>query len=502
MIVLRRMAALTLLAVAIVLMASVRAPEAAATKDLNVALSLDPGSLDPRIVWNMPGMSLLGHLYDHLLFVDEKGTLIPQLATSWEWKTPTTLRFHLRKGVKFHNGEPFNAESVKFTIESSIAPDSKSPHKSFLGSVESVQIVDAYTVDIKTKAPARPLLRNLTYSQMMAPKATPALGKEVSTKAVGTGPFKLVEYVPGQRVVMERFDDYWGPKAASRRLVFRILTEDGTRLAALQAGEVAFANNVPFDQVKRLDADPNLKVLVDPGDRIVFLALRYDREPFSKRDVRMAVNHAIDRDAIVKHILGGRGQVANAPVGPTIFGYAPMKPYEYNPDEARRLLARAGYPQGLKIKLGSTNGRNPMDKQVAEAIVGQLAQVGIQAELEAPEWGTFLSSFNGGKYDAALLGWGAASGEPDFILTLHFDSKFSPNKYSNERVDALLDQARREFDAAAVKKIYADAEARIWDDAPWAPLYFQPIVSGVTKTLRGYRSYPSEYLIFRGASVD
>ena len=143
-----------------------------------------------------------------------------------------------------------------------------------------------------------------------------------------------------------------------------------------------------------------------------------------------------------------------------------------------------------------------MDKQVAEAIVGQLAQVGIQAELDAPEWGTFLSGFNGGKYDAALLGWGAASGEPDFILTLHFDSKFSPNKYKSERVDTLLEQARREFDTNAVKKIYADAQAAVWADAPWAPLYFQPVVSGVSKSLRGYRSYPSEYLVFRGASVD
>jgi peptide/nickel transport system substrate-binding protein len=303
----RGLAVIAVLAIAVSFVAPLRAPQAAGDKDLNVALSIDPGSMDPRIVWNMPGMSLLGHIHDHLLFVDEKGTLIPQLATSWEWKTPTTLRFNLRKGVKFHNGEPFNAESVKYTLDSSMAPDSKSPHKSFLGSVESVQIVDQYTVDIKTKAPARPLLRNLTYSQMMAPKGTPALGKDIATKAIGTGPFKLVEYVPGQRVVMERFDEHWGPKAASRRLVFRIIPEDGTRLAALQAGEVAFVNNVPFDQIRRLDSDPSTKVLVDPGDRIVFLALRSDREPFSKREARLAMNHAIDREAIVKHILGGRG---------------------------------------------------------------------------------------------------------------------------------------------------------------------------------------------------
>jgi ABC-type transport system substrate-binding protein len=478
-------------------------PSSAAPADeLSVALSIDPGSLDPRVVWNIPGMGLVYHMYDKLLFTDEKGNLVPELATAWQWTNPTTLRFQLRRGVTFHNGEPFTAESVKYTLESTLAPDFKSPHKSFLNVIESVQVVDDYTVDIKTKTPARPLLRNLTYTFMLPPKAAQTMGRELSTKAVGAGPFKLVEYLPGQRVVMERFEGYWGTKPPIRRLTVRIIPEDGTRMATLQAGEVAFVNNVPFDQVRRLDADPNLKVLVNPGDRIIFLSLRYDKEPFSNRDVRLALNHAIDRDAIVKHILGGRGQVANAPVGPTIFGYHAMKPYEYNPEEARRLLAKAGHAQGLKIKLGSTNGRNPMDKQVAEAIVGQLAKVGVTAELDAPEWGTFYSNFTGGKYDAALLGWGAASGEPDFILTLHFDSRYSLNKYKNEKVDALLERARREFEPESAKRLYAEAQELIWADAPWAPLYFQPTVSGVSSKLNGFIPYPSEYLLFRRAHLQ
>jgi len=496
-----RAAGIMAMAIWLVSSASVEQPAAAPADELAVALSLDPGSLDPRIVWSIPGMGLVYHMYDKLLFTDEKGTLIPELATSWQWTNPTTLRFQLRRGVKFHNGETFTAASVKYTLESTIAPDFKSPHKSFLSVIESVQVVDDYTVDIKTKTPARPLLRNLTYTFMLPAKAGAAMGKELATKAVGAGPYKLVEYLPGQRVVMERFDGYWGAKPPTRRLTFRIIPEDGTRLATLQAGEVAFVNNVPFDQVRRIDADPNLKVLVNPGDRIIFLAFRYDKEPFTNRDVRMAINHAIDREAIVKHILGGRGQVANAPIGPTIFGYHAMKPYEYNPEEARKLLARAGYGQGLKIKLGGTNGRNPMDKQVAETIVGQLAKVGINAELDAPEWGTFYSSFTGGKYDAALLGWGAASGEPDFILTLHFDSRYSLNKYKNEKVDALLERARREFDPEAAKRIYAEAQELIWADAPWAPLYFQPTVSGVSDKLQGFIPYPSEYLLFRRAYV-
>ncbi len=328
------------------------------------------------------------------------------------------------------------------------------------------------------------------------------MGAQIGTKLIGTGPYRLVEYLPGQRVVVERNEAYWGPKPKVRRIVFRIIPEDGTRMAALQTGEVLLAENVPYDQIVRIEASPNLSVAIQPGERTIFMAMRFDRPPFSNRDLRLALNHAIDREAIIKHILSGRGDVATAPVVPLMFGYHGMKPYPYDPTKARELLAKAGHPQGLQITFGSSNGRNPMDKQVAEAIVGQLARVGIRAELDAPEWGTFLSNVRTGKYDVFMTGYGAASGHPDALFAVNFESVGSLNKYRNEKVDALLAQARRTADMEAAKRIYAEVQQVIWDDAPWAPLYFNQTAIGVNKRVKGFVSYPSGHIVLRDVTLE
>jgi len=474
----------------------------AANDELTVGMNVDPVTLDPRHTFGTPSISIVYHIADKLVFVDSKLRLIPQLATAWEWKDSTTLRLTLRKGVTFHNGEPFTAESVKYTIESTIASDSKSYHKSFLRNIASVEVVDDHTVDLKTSAPFYPLLWNLTFPNMLPPKAARAMGAQIGTKLIGTGPYRLVEYLPGQRVVVERNEAYWGPKPKVRRIVFRIIPEDGTRMAALQTGEVLLAENVPYDQIARIEASPNLSVAIQPGERTIFMAMRFDRPPFSNRDLRLALNHAIDREAIIKHILSGRGDLATAPVVPLMFGYHGMKPYPYDPTRARELLAKAGHPQGLQIKFGSSNGRNPMDKQVAEAIVGQLARVGIQAELDAPEWGTFLSNVRTGKYDVFMTGYGAASGHPDALFAVNFESVGSLNKYRNEKVDALLAQARRTADMEAAKRIYAEVQQVIWEDAPWAALYFNQTAIGVNKRVKGFVSYPSGHIVLRDVTLE
>ena len=192
----------TFLGIAILAAGLLRTAAPAPAQEVTVAVSMDPVTLDPRLANGMPAISLVHHLADKLIFVDTKLNLVPQLATSWEWRNPTTLRLHLRKGVKFHNGEPFTAESVKYTLETTLSPQSTSWQKPFLRAIDQIEILDDYTVDLKTKTPYRPLAANLTYPGMVPPKAGKALGKEMGTKVVGAGPFKLVEYLPGQRVVM------------------------------------------------------------------------------------------------------------------------------------------------------------------------------------------------------------------------------------------------------------------------------------------------------------
>jgi peptide/nickel transport system substrate-binding protein len=306
--------------------------------ELVVGMSLDPGHLDPRVEAGVPGWSIFSHMFDGFVFRDERTNPIPWLVTKWEQVSPTVLRWHLRKAIRFHNGEDFTAESVKFSLEQYAAPTSRSPWKSRIGVIREHRIVDPHTIDLVTERPNRPLLRNSTSAMALSPRAFRELGERFPTNPVGTGAMKFVEYRPGQHVVMQAHPGYWGKKPAFSQMRFRFIPENGTRLAALEAGEVMVVNNVPPDQLPRLRANPNLRIVTSPTNRVTFIALRTDRRPFNDKRVRQALNHAIDREALGKGIMGGMAPVARAPLPAAVFGAHPSLP-PYDPERAKKLLA-------------------------------------------------------------------------------------------------------------------------------------------------------------------
>ena len=476
------------------------------TPELVVAFSVDPGHLDPRVEAGVPGFSMMyPHMYETIVW--RRKDITPDaslsLAERWEQLNPTTLRLRLRRGVKFHNGEEFEGEAVKLTNSLFTAPESKFPTKSSMMVTREVRVVDKYTVEYLTSAPSRPLLRILQFQTMMSPRALKDLGPKIATNPVGTGPYKFVEYVPGQHVLMELNPQYWGPKPKSTRLKIRFIPENGTRTAALESGEVMMVTNVPPDSIKRLQANPQLEMRTSVTNRIMFVTLRTDRAPFNDKRVRQAMNYAIDKEAITKGLLGGLAPIAQGPMPPAVFGaHTGLRAYPYDPGKAKQLLAAAG-ASGATFNLGVPNGRYLLDKQIGEAIAGYLTDAGLTVNFENPTWSSFvteISKFDKAKYDGYLFGWGVVNGEPDILMREHFHSKFTRrNAYKHPDVDRLVDEAAESFDEAKVKAAYFKAQEIVWDECPWIFLHLQPDLNAVNKRLQGFEARPDEWLILTEA---
>ena len=473
--------------------------------ELVVAFSADPGHMDPRVEAGGIGWSIFEHIFDGFVFRDERTNPIPWLVERWEQVSPTTLRWHLRQGVKFHNGEEFTAESVQASFEQYSAPTSRSPWRNRLAVVQDFKAADPHTIDLITERPNRPLLRNSTSAMALSPRALRELGEKFATNPVGTGQMRFVEYQPGQHVVMEVNPQYWGQPSHFRQMRFRFIPENGTRIAALEAGEVMMINNVPPDQIARLKGNPNLQVLAAPTNRVIFVTLRTDRKPFNDKRVRQAMNYAIDKEAITKDLLGGMGPIARAPLPEAVFGFHPqLPPYTYNPERAMQLLAEAG-ATGATFNFGAPNGRYLLDKQIGEAIAGYLEAVGLKVVFENPAWSTFVSEvtkYDKAKYDGYLFGWGVVTGEPDQLMGDHFYSKsVARTQYHNPEVDRLIDEARENFDDARVKAAYLKAQEIVWAECPWIFLYEQPDITAINKKLQWSGGRRDEYWLFHTASL-
>lgn len=490
---------------------AVAAPAASQPKplkqDITVAFGVDPTSLNPLASTSIPGRSAINHIFDKLLWFDLNGQLVPKLAESWSFVEPTILELKLRQGVKWHDGGDFTADDVKFTIDSARKPKTPNWMTAAFQPIADVQVVDPHTVRIVTTAPNRSLLRTLTLIEIVSKRVFETRPETVQTNPIGTGPFKFVSYSPGDRLVMERNPNYWGGAPKLEKLTIRVIQEAGTRLAELQAGTVDFMDNVPVDQLSVVEQQKNLELLAGPSLRVMYSVLRTQRAPFNNPLVRQAVQYALDKQAIVDHLLAKRTAVANTPVAPQIPGHdASIKPWPYDPAKARALLKEAG-ALGTKIVVAYPNGRYLMDRQVGEAIASFLQAAGFQVEQQSPEWGIYFTSLRKGidcPYDVAFAGWGGDTGDPNWVLWEHF---YSPSAalqsgYSNKQVDELLEKALRTLDDAEAAKLYKEAQQIVVKDGSWIPLYFQPNIWAKNKRLKGVDNRPDEFMIFTNAFVE
>lgn len=473
---------------------------------LKVALSSGAVTADPRFSSNLPEQSVLRHIYEPLVQHDADGNLQGVLATSWEFIDDTTLEMTLRQGVTFHGGEVFDANSAKYTIESILGAGSRAANSGLLAVVKEVRVLDDFTIQLVTEAPVRSLLQTLTFVPLgIMPKVwAEELGERTNAVANGTGPYRLEEFVPGQRLQLVANESYWGAEPAYSRIEVRVVPESGTRIAALLAGEVSFINNLSPDDMDRVAANPDLAVTSGESTRSMFVLVNFRDNPLmNDLRIRQAMNLAIDREALVEAILGGVAEPAHSILQDSVFGSAAFEPASYDPGLARTLLAEAGYA-GEEIQFFVPNGRYLMDRQIGEAIAGYLGAVGLNVDLRVVEWGQFASEIwlgQGSIWDIAFLGWGAITFDPDFLLSPLFRSDLSPGSYSNAEVDGLLRQALATLDADTARTAYQEAQEVLWSELPALFLYTQPQIDAINRHLHDYAPRPDELLDWTRTSL-
>jgi peptide/nickel transport system substrate-binding protein len=468
---------------------------------IRIAIGLEPNTFVPARQDTTLVSCMLSYMLETLVYLTPEGKFEPLLATEWSI-SPDHLEytFKIREGVKFHDGTPLNAEAVKFNLDKLLQP---CPLCGFIGPLERVEVVDEYTVKLIYKKPFAPALLGLTWpvAAIGSPTAFQEMGEEkFSEHPVGTGPFKMEEWVHGARVVMVRNEDYWGKPAIPQRLEWIIAPEGGTRSAMVLAGDVDVAYQPPVVDIPRFQAAPNVDVISVPSTRIMFVGINTTKPPLDKKEIRHALNYAVDAEAIANKILLGAGTPDHAPLPSSFFGYHEIGFYDYNPSKAKELLAEAGYPNGFNVIFYHPTGRYILDTEVAQAIQSYLADVGVKAELRTMDWPTYVGSLRKPReespFDLALLGWGPlpdahhmysmfhSSQQPPVSLNIAF--------YSNPEVDRLLDEASTEFDLDKRSELYRQAWQIIWDDAPWIFLYTQNMVLAVNAKLKGLFTYPWE----------
>ena len=328
------------------------AAAAAPAGEVKIGLAAEPNTFDPHLTVGRNTQIFIVNVYDGLTARDAQGNLVPALAESWKRLNPTTWQFALRKGVKFHNGDEFNADSVKFTLDRAINPETKATIGSEVGTIASTEIVNPFTVNVITKAPdfLLPVRLGELYGLMLSPKHTNAMGKEaIATKPNGTGPFKLVSWSKNDQLVLEAYDGYWRGAPKVKKITVRPILEDAARIAALQTGEVDLIGPIPHARIEELKRNDKLVIKTIAAPRIFHVTIDVRKPPFDNVKVRQALNYAVDVNAILKSLYFGHGTRLATVVDKGALGYDPsVQPYPYDPAKARALLAEAGYPERLR----------------------------------------------------------------------------------------------------------------------------------------------------------
>jgi peptide/nickel transport system substrate-binding protein len=490
-----------LLAAVSALAMAVSAPVRA--QNITIAVGAQVTSLDPQYHALSPNYAVAEMLFGALAGYDADGRLQPGLAESWKPVSSDTWEFKLRPGVKFHNGNDFTAEDVAFSIaRPPTVPNSPSSYAIYTRAVKGVEIVDPLTIRLKTDGPYPLLPTDLAQVAMLDKQTHEGAATEDFNSgkvAIGAGPFRFVSFRSGDRLELERNEDYWGPKPAWQRVSYRIITNNGARMAAMLAGDVDMIDQVPTNDIARLRREPRVKISEKDGLRVIFLGTDQSRDgespyitdndgkplprnPLRDLRVRQALNMAIDRAAIVQRVMEGSAIPTAQFLPPGTFGYVPgLEPAKPDVNAAKKLLAEAGYPNGFKLNLTGPNDRYLNDARITQAVGQMWSRIGVQTNVEAVPWTTFAARRTRQEFGTFLSGWGTASAEASSPLR---SLTATPNRekgwggsnggrYSNPAADAKLDAALAELDDAKREALLQDATRIAMEDVGIMPIHIQ-----------------------------
>jgi peptide/nickel transport system substrate-binding protein len=502
-------------------------PEPQKTQTLIAGKPGDAIGLDPARISDDESVEVCEQIYEHL-FVYAPGStvVVPQLATGYDVDALGVVwTFHLRPGVRFHDGTPMDAAAVVFSFERQRDPFHPQHEADFAywtdqySYIEKIEAVDPLTVRIRIERPYAPFLASLAMfpASIVSPTAVKKWGPDYPHHPVGTGPFRLASWAPGDRIVIERNDDYWGPRPRLGRVVFRDIPDARQRLVALEGGAVDVAYSILPEELQYVKLHPDLRLHQTEVANVAYLAMNTSRPPFDDVEVRRAVNHAVNKVPIVKLVYQGLAVPAAGPIPPTLFAYdADIQTYPYDPAKARAILA-------AKIAEGKLDPRRryklyvpttprsylPDPEQVARVIQKNLEEVGLHTDLVVSEIAAHTDAIRNRKHDLCLFGWTADNGDPDNFLKVlldHDENRIGPEQndavYRNGELHGLLTYAEETFDPAERKRLYATAQEIVARDAPWVPLAHSELIVAARREVEGLELHPTATVYYDGAWLN
>ena len=472
--------------------------------------------MDPQDLTDTPSEEVCHSIYEGLVAFDEKMKIEPRLATNWDISEDgKTWAFHLREGVTFHSGSPFNAEAVKKNFDRILSGKYKRSSL-YTPIVESVEVKDEYTVVFKLKTSFGAFLNILAHTAglILDPKGIDE-GTDFVRNPSGTGPFMLDEWMQGDYIALKAFDKYWGGKPKLAKAIFKTIPEDSARGMMIETGEIDVAEQVPPQDVERLKSNKDVDMRVEPSVVVQFLTLNCQDEFLKNVHVRQAIFMAIDREAICKNILMGFATPVDSMVAPLVNGYSEVEALSYDPEKAKVLLAEAGWKDDngdgvldkdgkpLEIKL-LTHGRNTPALKVPEAVQAYLSQIGIGAKMVVMDWGAFLAEtrkpVEENTTQISFYGWSPSTGDADWVYRpLAMSDQWVPEGanralYANKEVDEAIMIGFSSVDQEVRRQAYAKAQTIINQEIPWLPLYARMNLHAVRKNIHKVRLSPLDFV--------
>jgi peptide/nickel transport system substrate-binding protein len=487
------------------------APTELAMPGIRLAIDLDPDTLDPAGQTNPTIASIVDHIAETLVRLQPDGSVGPGLAHRFSQSADgRTYTFELRPDVEFHDGTPLDAEAANLSLQRFLNPQLRVPLRAPFDAnlVDSVVSVDPLTLRITLKDTSRLFLQKLAATELaiVSPAHARAFPDTFNEEPVGTGPFRFKERRKGESVFLERFDRYWGKRPYYPLIQFRVVPEVATRESLLLANQVELILQPPLSDLPALQNNADLKVLLTPTARSTFVAMDLTLPggtPLAIKKVRQALNYAIDRDGIIRNVLFGAATPLDAPMASTLVGYSRIGGYTYDPNRARQLLLEGGTPH-LQLRFVHPTGRSMQESiaaQLAQALAGNLRDVGVDTELVGADWPSFLAAVNvpedKGTSHMHLFSWEPALLDASQQMTQFVRSQWPPqglatSHYWNPKVELLVSQAAREQDDQQRLDEYAQAQRIVWDDAPWIFLWVPSFLMVHSAKLKGITASPSE----------
>ena len=465
---------------------------------LVISLGTSPQTLDPRFNTDAASFRVTQVMFNGLVKKGPNMTLAPDLALKWEQKDELTWVFHLRSGVKFHNGREMTAEDVAYTFKSIMDPASRSPKRQSFALIDRIETPSPQTVIFHTSEPFAPLLVNLTVGIVPAGEAMEA-GENFGFNPIGTGPFKFVSSQADQEIVLSSFPEYFSGKPSIEKLTYRIIPDDTTRYLELIKGNIDFVQNgITPDMVPVVENKKEFQVLKIEGTNYEYLAFNLEDPVLKSWRVRAAIAHAINIPEMIDSLLRGLAAPADGLLPPVNWAYeGDVEHFEFDPEKARRLLDEAGYPvgdDGFRFTLTYKTRLSDQAKLKAEMLQQQLKEIGIQLNIRGYDWGTMFADIKSGNFQLYSLQWVGVS-EPDIYYYIFSSESIPPKganrgRYINPEMDRLIEAGRRTMDMEKRKEIYSRIQKIAAHDLPYVSLWHPTNIVIMKKGLSGFKPYP------------